>query len=326
MWHMMGSLSLRWSWRAIALVVCCAFALAAAMLCAACAGPTAEVPVRDTVNDYSWDELAAISAQIGAASDDASGMSIAQRYHLVNDDGKLDGSQFKVVELSNGAQAHVLVAGFRHDDLAAGGKAGITFVFAEAVALHPMNNNAGIDKRSEADEFDATGGWNASEMRAWLNGEFADSLPPDLQAVQASVVKTSCVVPRCEAGNVGEGGVATFSGEELLGRATDKLWLPAAVEVADATEGAIDTEGMTAWASVLQMEGSRYQLFADAEQGGTADASRVRILAGDGKPCRWWLRSVENYGFIDVREDGTLDRLEEELSAHPQGVVPCFAI
>lgn len=323
---MVGARSLQRTWQVMALVACCAFALAAAALCTACASSTAETPVRDAVNDYSWDELAAISAQIGAASDDASGMEIAQRYHLVNDDGTLDGSQTKTVELSDGTQTQVVVAGFRHDDLAAGGKAGITFVFAEAVASRSMNNNAGIDARSEADEFDATGGWNASEMRAWLNDEFANSLPSDLQAVQASIVKTSCVVPRCEAGNVGEGGVASFSGEELLGRATDKLWIPAAVEIANPTEGALDTEGMTAWASVLEMEGSRYQLFADAEQAGSLDASRVRALVGNGKPCRWWLRSVENYGFIDVRKNGSLDRLEEELSAHPQGVVPCFAI
>ena len=298
----------------------------AVLILASCSQPS--VQVRESVDDYAWEELSTIAAEIAAAPDDAAGLEIAKRYHLAGDNGALDSTQAKEVLLDNGSPVRVVIAGFRHDDKPGGGKAGITFIFENAVGLHEMNNNAGYDERSEGDWYDASGGWLASNMRLWLNGEFAERLPSDLRAVIVPIEKASCVVPRASAGGVGDAGMASFSVESLIGTSVDKLWLPASVEVGDPSENALDAPGPAAWTAVLEKEGSRYQLFADSGGAGQSNsmAKRVKCLMGQDAPCRWWLRSVENASFIDVRTDGSIDRLEEELAAHPQGVVPCFAL
>ena len=192
-----------------------------------------------------------------------------------------------------------------------------------------MNNNAGFDERSDSDGYDAEGGWLASEMRAWLNGDFADQLPADLRASLVDVAKPSIAIPEFLIANVDDNNVAEFSDKSLMSSGVDKLWLPSVVEVGDPAEDALAVEERPEWTSVLAGEGARYQLFADAEQAGTLNAVRVHKLAtaeSDAAPCRWWLRSVEDMTFADVRADGTLDRMQDELAAHPLGVVPCFAL
>lgn len=320
-----------------ALAALLGLACACVMLCglclSACSSPS-KLPVRDSLDNYTWDELSAISNEIAAASDDRAALEVAKRYHLANDAGQVDGSQHKQVELADGTKTSVLVAGFRHDDKAGGGKAGITFVFADAIAQRAMNNNAGFDELSESDAFDAVGGWNASEMRAWLNGDFADLLPADLRAVLLDVAKTSIAIPESQVAIVDDNDMASFSDESLVTAGVDKLWLPAVAEVGDPAEDAVAADEQSEWTSVLKAEGKRYQLFADAEQAGTLADARIRALASDGasdgkgsgSACRWWLRSVEYASFCNIRENGSLDRMGDELAAHPLGVVPCFAV
>ena len=302
--------------------------LACALLCVSACSSDSGAAVRDSVGDYTWAELSQISDQIAAADDDDAAIEIAKRYHLANDDGTLDGTQRKTVELADGSQVDVLVAGFCRDEKAGGGKAGITFIFANAVAQRAMNNNAGFDELSESDFCDVEGGWTASEMRQWLNATFACELPADLRAELADVAKTSIAIPGALA-PVGDGDIAVYSDETLLGVGVDKLWLPSVAEVGDPSEDAQAVAERPDWSSVVQAEGERYQLFADDGNEGSLDALRVRSLIsgnGDGSPCRWWLRSAEETTFSDVREDGSLDRMQDELAAHPLGVVPCFAL
>ena len=306
-----------------------ATALLAFAFAACSGGQSAQVPVRGSINDYTWDELSAISAEIAAASDDAAGLEVAMRYGLAGADGRLDGMQRKAVQLAGGTTDDVVIAGFRHDDKPGGGKAGITFVFADAVASHAMNNNAGFDERSDSDGYDAEGGWLASEMRAWLNGDFANELPADLRASLVDVAKPSVSIPEFLIANVDDNNIAEFTDESLMSSGVDKLWLPSVAEAGNPSEDAEAVEERPEWTPVLAGEGSRYQLFADAEQAGSLNAVRVRKLVGssaDAEPCRWWLRSVEDATFADVRKDGALDRMQDILAAHPLGVVPCFAI
>lgn len=308
----------------------CAVAAVAALALAACSSaPQAQVPVRGSVDEYSWAELSSIADEIAAASDDAAALDLATRYGLVGADGHLDGTQRKAVQLVGGASVDVTVAGFRHDDKPGGGKAGITFIFADAVASRAVNNNAGFDERSDSDGYDAEGGWPASEMRPWLNGDFADQLPADLRASLEDVAKPSVAIPEFLIANVDDNNVAEFSDASLMSSSVDKLWLPSVAEVGDPAEDSEAVEERPEWTPVLVGEGSRYQLFSDAEQAGALNAVRVRKLVGSGAdadPCRWWLRSVEDVTFADVRKDGSLDRMQDVLAAHPLGVVPCFAI
>ena len=65
-----------------------------------------------------------------------------KKYNLCTPDGKLDGTQVKNVTLFDGTTTQVQIAGFAHDDKTVGsGKAGITFIFKDAVAEHSMNNS-----------------------------------------------------------------------------------------------------------------------------------------------------------------------------------------
>lgn len=313
----------------ILIALLCASALAAFAL-SSCSGAThAQVQVRGSVEEYTWAELSAISEEVAAAPDDAAAIEAAKRYRLTDGEGRLDGTQRKGVRLSDGTETDVVIAGFRHDDKPGGGKAGITFIFADAVAERAVNNNAGFDERSDSDGYDAEGGWLASEMRAWLNGEFANKLPADLRASMLDIAKPSVAVPEFLIANVDDNNVAGFSDQSLMSSGVDRLWLPSVVEVGDPSEDALAVEERPEWTPVLLGEGSRYQLFSDAEQAGDLNAVRVRKLAGgegDGAICRWWLRSVEDVTFADVRKDGALDRMQDVLAAHPLGVVPCFAV
>ena len=303
----------------------------ALLLCACAAGggnARVTVPVREAVNDYSWDELASLSAEIAAARNDESALATAKRYHLTTGEGKLDGSQYKEVELASGATTRVLIAGFNHDERPGGSKAGITFVFADAVALRGMNNNAGFDETSKADDFDAVGGWNACELRGWLNDEFVNELPADLRAHLANVVKTSLVVPKDR--KLLDGTDTLLSSvDSLIGQGTDTLWIPALVELSGVKGNSAIAKERPEWTAPLRAEGSQYQLFADvgvSEQ--KPNEVLVRHFAGEGDSCGWWMRSLEEWTFSSVDFDGMVNRRggSDQLASLPKGVVPCFAL
>lgn len=128
----------------IAIALACATVLALGGLFA-CSGNGAngagKVEAKASVEDYTWDELSKISKEIGAAGDEDAAIVIAKEYNLCTPDGKLDGTQTKTVALADGATAQVQICGFAHDDKADGsGKAGITFIFKDAVDEQSMNN------------------------------------------------------------------------------------------------------------------------------------------------------------------------------------------
>ena len=286
------------------------------------------VAVRDNVDAYSWSELSAISEEIASAGDNAAAVEVAKRYHLTTEDGKLDGSQSKAVELADGTQTRAVVAGFAHDERAGGEKAGITFVFEDAVALHEMNNDAGYKKTAMADDLDTLGGWNASDMRSWLNGEFVYELPSDLRASLADVTKTSLVVPEREV-EMNDGGALLPSVDSLVGTGVDKLWIPAVVEVSGVSSKSSAGQEYPEWNVPLKAEGSQYQLFSDCKVAeSSANSVLVRSLPNaKDEAQRWWLRSVEDWTFAEVLEDGSVDRRDKVPAAGTaQAVVPCFAI
>lgn len=316
---------------ATAVFMLCAM-LALATLCACTsendARSAVSVPERTSVDEYSWSELSVLSDAIAAADGNEASLDVAKRFHLVGSDGTLDGSQGKWVTLADGTVTRVVIAGFNHDDKAGGGKAGITFAFADAVALRGMNNNAGFNDVSESDDFDAVGGWNASELRGWLNGEFVHELPPDLQAVLADVVKSSLVVPEREL-SLDDAGALLASTDALIGQGTNKLWIPAIAELSGVKDNSPTAKSYPEWTAPLKAEGNQYRLFADADVSERyGNAVLVRTLAGgDGAALSWWLRGVEEWTFAQVLPDGSIDRRDQVPAAStPQGIVPFFAL
>lgn len=260
------------------------------------AGPT----VRSTVNDYTWDELSQISALIAAAATDEEGKAIAQDYHLCASDGTLDGTQTKTVKMSNGVTADVQVAGFRHDDRADGsGKAGITFIFADAVATGTYNSS-----------WTNAGGWEDSEMRSYLNSEIQARLPDDLQHVIVPVNKLT-----------NNTGATTSAGSVTA--TSDMLWLPSYNEII----GDID-ESLEGNLRVYNAEGDEYQLYVDTNVLWSAENPiLVKGLGTGGSPISWWQRSPypDNDQYVmDTGADGI--PFYAHVPTKDYGIVPGFCI
>ena len=278
-------------------------ALLAALVALAGCSATSE---KGSLSDYSWSELSQISAEIAAADSDDEGRDIAMNYNLLNGSGKLDGKT-KSITLSDGTKASVMIAGVRQDDLASGGKAGLTFVFADAPAVHEMNADASNE-----------GGWEKSEMRSWLNGDFIDKLPSDLKGViQAANKKTN------SSAYTTPGAVSTTS---------DKLWLPSLVELGGSVSPNDLVGGSGIPAETYNAEGKQYQVFADK-----GDSARVRTFTGDdsegsgivvtGEASPWWQRSLSTTwtsGFEATDAEG--DPLNAWITDYALGVAPGFCL
>lgn len=193
-----------------------------------------EPAVRDSVNDYSWDELAQISALIAAADTDDEGTQIAARYHLCASDGTLDGTQTKDLELSDGTTVTCAVAGFRHDERSDGeGVAGITFVSLESLGTHAYGSDGPVS-------------WEDSPLRSWLNQSLMGELPEEL---------ANAIVPVDKVTN----DLADAGGQI---ETSDRVWAPSFTELC----GGALSQGM-------EPEGSQYQLFYDSGVDGSATPS-----------------------------------------------------
>jgi hypothetical protein len=263
--------------------------------------------VRDTVNDYSWDELSRLSAAMHDTGSEDGAIALAKTYHLTKSNGKLDGTQAKDLVLADGTTVQVQVAGFCHDDLTDGSKAGISFVFKDAIAVEPMYSP----------EADSVSGWEQSSMRTWLNDEWMANLPQDLQDVIVPASKYS--------NNVGE-----TQDLACVTPTSDKLWLLSNIEL----EGKVDFEkARKAYEDIWNAEGSQYQIYDDIGIAWMAPSksSIKNLLTPDssvdgGKPCGWWLRTScpDDAGkFRRVGEDGALGKANAGQNA---GVAPGFCL
>lgn len=281
------------------------FAVALLMALLALAGCSGTGP-KGSFSDYSWSELAEIAAEINAADSDDEGRDIAISYNLLNSSGKLDGKT-KSITLSDGTKASVMIAGVRQDDLASGGKAGLTLVFADAPAVHEMNEGASNE-----------GGWEKSEMRSWLNGDFLDKLPGDLKGViQAANKKTN------SSAYTSPGAVSTTS---------DKLWLLSLVEVAGSVSPNDLVGGSGIPAETYNAEGKQYQVFADKGEsalvrtftGSDSEESGI-VVTGEASP--WWQRSLATTwtsGFEATDAEG--DPMTAWITDYALGVSPGFCL
>ena len=270
------------------------------------------------LEDYSWQELSAISKEISAARTEAAGIEIAKTYHIIGANGKLD-NQTKKVSV-NGVEAHVQIIGINHDDKASGGKAGLTFQFVECVTGHVMNNN-----------WTNQGGWKSSEMRSWLASDLMGQLPSDLSKVIISVNKRT--------NNVGV--TETVSSVTTT---QDKLWLPSMRELCGQIgwwRGQKGSITYNYYDDIYNAEGTQYMRFRDA---GVGDGISVEgsesypelvktALVGwgysnkTGESCVWWLRSPHpdhSGSFSFVHADG---HPRGGLNAHgASGVAPGFCV
>ena len=100
--------------------------------------------------------------------------------------------------------------GFNHDDLASGGKAGITFglknLMASTRAMNSSNTNVN--------------GFTGSAMYSWLQNTLLPTLPSDLQAVLKSVNKKTSAGNASSTININAMKLFLFSEIEIFGSTT----------------------------------------------------------------------------------------------------------
>lgn len=234
--------------------------------------PEGAPDARSKVEDYSWEELAAVASLIAEASSDADALKIAKSYNLVGSSGKLDGTQTKTLALSDGAKVKMRVAGFRADTLSdGGGKAGLTLVAADSLGAYAMNNMGQM-----------SGGWKAATLRTQLGEGLADRLPEELAPLIAKVTKKT---------NPWSG-----DGSEVQDQTSDAIWVPSYSELV----GELGS-GSSRY-SAYKPEGQQYQLFKDMGVDWATPAPAVGLAGGF-----WWLRSPDvssDRWFMCVSPDG----------------------
>lgn len=259
-----------------------------------------KVTPKNSVNEYTWGELSKIANEISKAKSDADTLDIAKNYNLVGSSGKLDGTQTKDITLSNGQKASVMITGFAHDNKVKGGKAGITFMFTDAIYSNSMNSS---DSNS--------GGWEQSQMRSWLASDGMKMLPDDLQKAIIEVEKkTNNKGPTTDVSSVTT--------------TTDKLWLFSPVEVCGPVNW--NEKKDAAYDKVLNAEGNQYSVFKNM---GIIDdkPNKPLIRKLNGEACLWWTRSPAlsgNDGFYEGNKEGFMGAHLKASSS--RGVVPGFCL
>ena len=212
---------------------------------------------------YSWDELKDIAQEISASGSAEAAQAVAQKYHLVNDDGKLTGDS-KPFTWDDGTSGAVQIAGFYHDDKTGGGKAGITFMTRDCLPeKHYMNASATND-----------GGWELSDLRAALNEQDAAWMPSEITANIVAVDKAT--------NNI---GLTDY--EDVVTLTSDDVWLYSKTELCGTIAYPTPTPMYT---EILESEGTQYQLFSDASVA-DKEASPLLLKRNDEEATVWWTRS-----------------------------------
>lgn len=140
-----------------------------------------------TLDDMGWDEISAIS-QAGKA---------ASIFHV---------GQEKKITLTTGESVTAVILGFNHDDLASGGKAGITFGLKNCLkATYNMNSSS-----------TNSSGWTSSAMRTRMS-TFKSQLPSALQSAIRSVKKKTSAGAQSTTINTDTDDLFLFSHVEIFG-------------------------------------------------------------------------------------------------------------
>lgn len=155
------------------------------------------------------------------------------------------------------------------------------------------------------------GGWEQSEIRAWLTSNGMNMLPDDLRERIKSVKKKT--------NNIGK-----IDSPTSISTTTDRLWLFSTVELFGTTDF---FTGSNAYCNtVLNAEGEKYKLFRDC---GTAMGQANEILAKrmNNNDCAWLTRSplpASDDVFCGVNKFG--ENASASASGHKYTVCPGFSL
>ena len=153
------------------------------------------------------------------------------------------------------------------------------------------------------------GGWPASEMRTYVNGDFFNKLPSDLQSV---IIDTKVVSGH---GSSDKNANRTDGNWE----STDKIYLLSAHEVyEDGTSDEVSTRD-TAYSQTRQLD--YYKQRGVIVNNHTKNA----IKDYNGMPFSWWLRAANSNNSIDFISVNA-DRLDIPDASRSYGFAPAFRI
>lgn len=157
----------------------------------------------------------------------------------------------KTITLTTGEQVTLVILGFNHDNLTAGGKAGITLGMKDLLATkYPMNSS-----NTNA------GGWTSCAMRTSTMQTLYGQLPDDVKAVIKPVNKLT----------------SAGSQSTTIETTSDNLFLLAEIEVFGTRSYSVAGEG------------TQYAYYRDIAN--TAAKRVKKLSNGTGSAYGWWLRS-----------------------------------
>ena len=236
--------------------------------------------------DYSWAELSEISAAIATAGSSEEAVELAASYGIAVGDTR-------TITLDDGTSVVVRVVGLCQDERADGtGVAGITLM-TSPIALREMSSDTANE-----------GGWEASELRAWLAADGLDLLPDDLAAVVVPVLKET------------SNQAVRYGSSDISGAVTqtaDALWVPSMSEVCGAVTIMTDEYGSSRTANteyvafapydeLLSSEGEQYAYFASLGISGASQAWPALVTSYSGQSCAWWLRTSYPFTYSSSTE------------------------
>ena len=214
----------------------------------------------------SWDDLSAVSAEIAGAGSEDAAIEAARGYGLLTDEGAIDLTQSKAITVA-GREMSVQLAGIAHDVRADGSPIGLSFLLTEVLPE---------ERRMSEEAY--MGGWEDSDLRAWLNEVLLADLPEELARNIVAAGKLS-----------NNAGAAKTADDVTL--TEDSLWLPSYVEIVGERPRASFSDGFQYLAEVLNAEGSQYKLFRD-QVIYPMETRQELVRNREGEAAYWWLRTA----------------------------------
>lgn len=218
----------------------------------------------DNIAAYSWAELSQIAGEVEACSSRTEALAVTEKYNLTGPGGKLF-DLGKGFSMGDGVTLEARLVDVWHDEAQTpSGRAGLSFIVTSCAYHHQMSTG----KYTQ-------GGWEASDMRAWLSTDVWNSMPPDLRDAIVPVYKWS--------NNAGSSRTVS-----CVTKTTDSIWIPSIVELCGnvAWEYFTEPQNASLFNAVFIAEGYQYEFFS--QQGIVSDQPNGVLALSSN----WWLRST----------------------------------
>ena len=174
---------------------------------------------------------------------------------------------------------------------------GFVVEFADIVENRPMNSTA-----------TNVGGWEASEMRTYANGDFFNKLPSDLQKV---IINTKVISGH------GSEDISNFT-------TTDKIYLLSSHEVyEDGTSNQVSSKD-TAWNNTRQLD--YYKARNVTADGHLSNAIKWYKDDINEMADFWWLRAAYSSDYDDFLNVGNSGYWNYDTADYANGFAPAFRI